>query len=178
MSGLTSRSMHDLGLAAWFGGSLMGAIGLNGAAAAAHDPTERTRLSTLGWKRWTPVQIAAIGVHALGGLGQLRENAQRVTVDSGSRRLTMVKNAVTAGAAAITLYSGVLGSQVARHEHEGAAGATEPGAQSSTELARAQRQLQVTQWAIPALTSILVVLGAQHGEQQRGIRGLLDVVRS
>jgi hypothetical protein len=27
-----ARSLHDLGLAAWFGGSLMGAVGLNGAA--------------------------------------------------------------------------------------------------------------------------------------------------
>ncbi|CAM5474167.1 hypothetical protein SSPIM334S_01561 [Streptomyces spiroverticillatus] len=26
------RSAHDLGLAAWFGGSLMGAVGVNGAA--------------------------------------------------------------------------------------------------------------------------------------------------
>ena len=26
-----SRSLHDLGLATWFGGSLMGAVGLNGA---------------------------------------------------------------------------------------------------------------------------------------------------
>jgi hypothetical protein len=30
-----ARSLHDLGLAAWFGGSLMGAVGLNGAAGAA-----------------------------------------------------------------------------------------------------------------------------------------------
>jgi len=28
-----ARTLHDLGLAAWFGGSLMGAVGLNGAAA-------------------------------------------------------------------------------------------------------------------------------------------------
>jgi hypothetical protein len=27
-----ARTLHDLGLAAWFGGSLMGATGLNGAA--------------------------------------------------------------------------------------------------------------------------------------------------
>lgn len=32
------RAMHDLGLAAWFGGSLMGAIGLNGAANESADP--------------------------------------------------------------------------------------------------------------------------------------------
>src|SRR5688572_24221734 len=45
------RSMHDVGLAAWFGGSLMGAVGLNGAAAAAADPRERLRLSSKGWQR-------------------------------------------------------------------------------------------------------------------------------
>ena len=35
-----SRSLHDLGLATWFGGSLMGAVGLNGAAAAAEGGTD------------------------------------------------------------------------------------------------------------------------------------------
>ena len=30
-----SRSLHDLGAAAWFGGSLMGAVGVNGAALVA-----------------------------------------------------------------------------------------------------------------------------------------------
>lgn len=38
-----ARSIHDLGLAGWFGGSLMGAVGLNGGAASPKDPTERSR---------------------------------------------------------------------------------------------------------------------------------------
>ena len=42
------RSMHDLGLAAWFGGSLMGVVGLNGAASEAKSPTERLRISSIG----------------------------------------------------------------------------------------------------------------------------------
>jgi hypothetical protein len=33
-----ARSLHDLGLATWFGGSLMGAVGLNGAAAVVDQP--------------------------------------------------------------------------------------------------------------------------------------------
>jgi hypothetical protein len=33
-----ARSLHDLGLATWFGGSLMGAVGLNGAAAVVDAP--------------------------------------------------------------------------------------------------------------------------------------------
>jgi hypothetical protein len=39
------RSLHDLGLAAWFGGSLMGAVGLNGAAADVDQPAQRLRVA-------------------------------------------------------------------------------------------------------------------------------------
>ena len=65
------RSMHDLGAAAWFGGSLMGAVGLNGAASDVADPTERARVAAAGWARWAPVNAAAVGAHLLGGLGLL-----------------------------------------------------------------------------------------------------------
>jgi hypothetical protein len=40
-----SRSLHDLGLATWFGGSLMGAVGLNGAAADVEEPKQRLRVA-------------------------------------------------------------------------------------------------------------------------------------
>ena len=42
------RSMHDVGAAAWFGGSLMGAVGLNGGASDVADPAERARVSAAG----------------------------------------------------------------------------------------------------------------------------------
>src|SRR5438477_11936554 len=44
------RSMRDIGLAAWFGGSLMGAVGLNGAAAQGPQPgrAPADRLGGLG----------------------------------------------------------------------------------------------------------------------------------
>ena len=48
-SNIVVRSLHDLSLAAWFGGSLMGATGLNGAASLAKDPAERLELSAKGW---------------------------------------------------------------------------------------------------------------------------------
>jgi hypothetical protein len=46
------RSMHDLGGATWFGGSLMGAIGVNGASKDVKDPTERATVASAGWARW------------------------------------------------------------------------------------------------------------------------------
>jgi hypothetical protein len=48
-----ARSLHDVGLATWFGGSLMGAVGLNGAAATVAQPTQRPRVANTGWARWT-----------------------------------------------------------------------------------------------------------------------------
>ena len=47
-----ARTLHDVGLAAWFGGSLMGAAGLNGAAAVVDDPAQRLRVANSGWARW------------------------------------------------------------------------------------------------------------------------------
>ena len=161
------RSMHDLGLATWFGGSLMGAVGLNGAASAARDPQERLRLSSLGWKKWSPVAAAAIGTHAIGGAGLIVTNRERVRNQDGAGSNTAVKFALTVAAAGLTAYSGVLGGKVEQHAAEGAETATEPGATSSKELASAQKQLKLVQYAIPAITGVLLVMGAVQGEQQR-----------
>jgi hypothetical protein len=62
-----ARSLHDVGLAAWFGGSLMGAVGLNGAAAVVDQPAQRLRVANAGWARWTPVNLAGIAAHVAGG---------------------------------------------------------------------------------------------------------------
>jgi uncharacterized membrane protein len=169
------RSLHDLGIAAWFGGSLMGAVGVNGAASAAKDPTERARLSSIGWAKWTPWQVVAVGAHAVGGAGLMVSNKRRLATQPGAGANTAIKFILTGVAAGVTAYSGVLGSKVAKHADEGSAGATEPGPTSSEELASAQWQLKVCQWAIPALTGVLMVMGVQQGEQQRGVAGLLDL---
>lgn len=161
------RSMHDLGLATWFGGSLMGAVGLNGAAAKASDPTERLSLSSIGWARWAPVSAVAIGAHAVGGAGLILSNRGRLKRQPGASTNTVVKASLTVVAAGLTAYAGYLGKQVSDQSHEGGAGATEPAAGASDKLKSAQKQLAAVQWAIPAVTAVLVVMGAQQGEQQR-----------
>lgn len=166
---LITRSVHDLTAAAWFGGSLMGAVGLNGAAAEAKDPTERARLSALGWKKWAPVQAAAIGLHFLAGLALVGDNKTRVAKQDGVGRLTVYKTAATVAAGVVTLYSGILGGKVAKLSGQGSEGATEPREGASAELASAQRQLKILQWSIPALSGAVIVMGAQHGEMQRPI---------
>jgi hypothetical protein len=164
---LVARSIHDLTAAAWFGGSLMGAIGLNGAAAEAKDPAERTRLSSLGWKKWAPYQAAAFGAHLLAGLAIIRENKGRLSAQDGVARLSVYKSIVTLAGAAVTLYAGLQGAKVEKLAAEGAQGATESKPDASEELRSAQQQLKILQWAVPVFAGWVVVLGAKHGEMQR-----------
>lgn len=168
MSGnLIARSVHDLTAGAWFGGSLMGAIGLNGATAEAKDPTERTRLSSLGWKKWAPVQTAAFAAHLGAGIPLVLGNRERLAEQHGVMRLTIYKTVVTLVGAAVTLYAGLVGRKVDLLSAEGAEGATEPSPSSSEELASAQKQLKILQWTIPVFAGWVIVLGAKEGEMQR-----------
>jgi len=65
------RSLHDVGLAAWFGGTLANAVALNAASAQPRSARDTAHVANTGWDRWTPVNAAAIGAHLVGGTGPL-----------------------------------------------------------------------------------------------------------
>jgi hypothetical protein len=162
-----SRSLHDLGLATWFGGSLMGAVGLNGAAAEVAEPTQRLRVANAGWNRWTPVNLAGIAAHVAGGAVLLGANKGRVASQQGVAQATMVKTALTGAALAATAWSRALGAKLDQAGELPVEGGTDPSIDTPEDVAKAQRQLKVLQWVIPALTGAVLVLNARMGEQQR-----------
>jgi len=51
--------------------------------------------------------------------------------------------------------------------HAPVQGATEPDEHTPGEVARSQRQQRVTQWSVPVLTGLLVLMSSWMGEQQR-----------
>lgn len=185
-----ARSLHDVGLAAWFGGALMGAVGLNGASEEVADPKDRLRVANAGWGKWTPVNLVAIIAHGIGGLQLIRGNQARVKGQEGVRQYTGVKTTVTLAAAGATVYSRTLGQKLMDAEadaarHSPASGGLEaesgvtPGPTTPEDVAKAQRQLRIVQWVIPALTGTVLVLSARMGEQQRPqevVSGLIDRV--
>jgi CBS domain-containing protein len=162
-----ARSLHDLGLAAWFGGSLMGAVGLNGAAAVVDQPEQRLRVANAGWARWTPVNLAGIAAHVAGGSMLLVANKGRLAGQRGVATATIAKTALTGLALAATGYSRALGAKLQHVGDVPVEGGTTPTSGTPEEVAKAQRQLDVLQWVIPGLTGATLVLNAQMGEQQR-----------
>lgn len=170
-----AKSLHDLGLATWFGGSLMGAIGLNAASKEAAGASNRMRVANAGWGRWTPVNLAAIGAHLLGGAQLTYGNRGRIRAQRGVAGATMLKAGLTLAALATTAWSRMLGQKVMDAESGAAETGSEPPGEDATtpspgsppEVEAAQRQLAMLQWAVPALTGSLVLLDAKMAEQQR-----------
>ncbi|MGJ6960711.1 hypothetical protein ACSDR0_02295 [Streptosporangium sp. G11] len=161
------RAMHDVGLAAWFGGSLMGAIGLNGATAVVSDRSERLRVANAGWGRWAPISAASVGAFLIGSAGLLAANKRRVAHQRGVGASTAAKAALTAAALAATAYTGVLGARLADAGDVPVEGAVKPDKETPEDVAKTQQQLRLMQWVVPAVTGALVVLTSLHGEQQR-----------
>lgn len=172
-----AHALHDLGLAAWFGGSLMGAIGVNGAANDVDDPRQRARVANAGWGRWTPFNLAAIGAHLVGGAILAKENKGRVVAQKGVLANTVVKTGLTGGALAATAYARFLGQKMMNAGDVPVGGATDPLASTPAEVAKAQKQLAALQWAIPGLTGAMLASSSLHEEQQRPSQVLSGVVK-
>lgn len=172
-----AHAMHDIGLAAWFGGSLMGAIGVNGAAADVDDPRQRARVANAGWTRWTPFNALAIGAHLVGGAQLLKANKGRVATQKGVLANTNTKLALTAGALGATAYARVLGKKMQAAGDVPVAGGTDSLPTTPPEVAKAQKQLAALQWAIPGLTGAMLASSSLHEEQQRPAQVVSGVIK-
>ena len=165
----TVRATHLVTNAAWFGGSLMGAVALNPAAREGDTAGERADIADEGWRRWGPVQGAAVGLHLLSGLAIVADNRRRVLSHPPTTVAVILKTALTgvavAASAAAYREGAELGEVMERADNDPSA------AREARSLAARMRRLQ---WATPAATAGLLVLDAYLGEQQRGVAGLLD----
>src|SRR5919107_6424752 len=97
------RGLHDLGLAAWFGGGLMGAVGVNSTARRAENLSERHALAIHPWDRWAPVNTAAIGAHLAGAGGLLVADRGALARRRRAQSTAIAKAGLTAAAVGLTV---------------------------------------------------------------------------
>ena len=162
-----ARTAHDLGLAAWFGGSLMGAIALNGASKVVSDPKQRARVANAGWERWTPANLAAIGSYLVGGTVLTLGNKGRIAGQKGVASTSLAKAGLTALSLGATAYARALGQKVIEKGDVPVEDGTTPTEATPEDVAKSQKQLKILQWAIPAHVAALIAISSKMGEQQR-----------
>ena len=162
-----ARTVRDLGLANWFGGSLMGAVALNGSAGAVSDARERSRVPRAGWQRWTPLEAAGILAVVAGDSVLIASRPQHLAAQHGYARNLAVKLAINGAAVAATAATWLLGRRLDQTGEVPVEGATEPSQDTPAEAASAQRGLRVLQWVVPMLTGAHIVMNAVLGEQER-----------
>ena len=163
------RATHLLTNAAWFGGSLMGAVALNPAAGEGDDARERAEIADAGWTRWGPVQGGAVGLHLLSGLAIVVDNRRRVVAHLPTTVAVVLKTALTGVALAVSAEAYRSGAALGDAR---LAADRDPSLQERAGSLAAR--LRWLQWGTPAATAGLLVLDAYLGEQQRGAAGLLD----
>jgi len=195
-SELAWRSLHDIGLAGWFGGSVFGSVALprepsqlpdaphangssNGTRVTPAPTAEMlSEVEAAAWQRWSPVLAGSMLAHLVGGAGLLAWNWQREKHQSGVTASTVAKTALTAAAVGLTLGAVVGGMKSEKLRQRSADGANDDEIRDSRE--RLERRMRVVGPLIPATTGALVVLGALEGEQQRPremVKGFLASAR-
>ena len=146
------QALHDVGLAAWFGGAWMGAVGLNGATIEVDDHTQRTRVANAGWFRWAPIAGATLVAHVVGAVALGRLDVDRRGLHRDAPALAHARTVLTGLAALATLETGISGNRVVAGGDVPVASAVHPIRATPDDVARAQRRLRVAQWAVPAST--------------------------
>jgi hypothetical protein len=178
-SELAWRSLHDLGLATWFGGSVFGTVALPheqidtvGAkgdaepdAATADGAAVIDKVEAASWQRFSPVLGAAMVAHLVGGAGLIAWNRGRHKHQDGVMTTTVVKSALTVAAVGLTVGAAVQGTKSDRLRRQAEDG--DSSLALADERERIERQMRVIGPLIPAATGALVILGALEGEEQR-----------
>lgn len=174
----TAWVLHDLGLAAGFGGNLFGQIALNPALKAIQSKNERGKVSHVAWDKYKTVNIAALttmaGTWLIG-----RTLLSGWEAGRASRSLTQVKDGLVAGAVVTGVgaaISGFMLDAALKHGHP-----IESGDQPSAETPRRTAWLQqlvktfgtanlVLQASVLAVTVVLAMKASQSQRWSFGSR--------
>ena len=111
-------ALHNLGLAAGFGGSLFGRVALNPAVHVIKDHTDRGAVVNRAWQRYNLINVVGMGFTALSWLTGRTLISGR-SIDRTARRLTLAKDVLLATSIASGASTIVAGQMLAKQAPEG-----------------------------------------------------------
>lgn len=108
------QTIHNLGLALWWGGTFMGALAMNPAVEVLDDPDERDKMVDEGWALFQPWAagglFGAIITHII-----LRRQGPK-NASSGYKSVARIKDVLFGAAVASTLTNMAMGEYVTHHD--------------------------------------------------------------
>lgn len=163
-----AQAVHDLGAAVWFGGTVMGAVGVNRAGRDLTEGIDRIRVAKSAWGRFSFLQWTGIAATMLAGLQLTRTSAERLAAQQTFGTVGAAKAGVVALGALATAYSAFCGAKIASLAEEAhdqqkrveVADATTPTPQTPPEIARWQRRQQIAQFITPILAGANIAGGS------------------
>lgn len=114
--GYITRIIHDLGLAVWWGGSLMGTMAMNPAVEVLDDPEERGKMVDEGWALFQPWAAAGLTAAIISHI-VMRRNPPK-SPSKKYKNIARIKDALYGAAVASSVASMALGEYVVQEEFE------------------------------------------------------------
>ena len=187
-SHVVAQSVHDLGAALWFGGTVMGVAGVNKAGNDLRDPLDKVRVAESAWRRFAPVEWAGIAAVLGAGAQLTRASKGRLATQHGWARAGGTKAAVAVAGAAASAFAAYSGNKIGQLTEQAARSgrqidvqdASTPSAQTPPDIARWQKRQRAAQYLVPLTSGANIVLNAylvqtyRPGATARGLlRGVL-----
>jgi hypothetical protein len=183
-SHVVAQSVHDLGAALWFGGTVMGVAGVNKAGNDLRDPLDKVRVAESAWRRFAPVQWAGIAAVLGAGTQLTRASRGRLATQHGWARAGGTKAAVAVAGAAASAFAAYSGNKIGQLTEQAARSgqqldvqdASTPSAQTPPDIVRWQRRQRAAQYLVPLTSGATIVLNAYLVQTYRPAataRGLL-----
>ncbi len=139
-----TRAAHDIGLAAWLGGSMFGKFALNPSVVAISSRAERGQVVNAAWGGYNVINTASLAAVTVGWLGARATEAGPWRQTEEERQLSKIKDGLVAGAALTGALNGIQGARLAKSAPEGAVPierGNEPAPETPANAARIQRSL-------------------------------------
>ncbi|HZH04937.1 MAG TPA: hypothetical protein VEY30_14220 [Myxococcaceae bacterium] len=141
----TAQVLHNLGLAAGFGGQLYGQLALHPAIKEVSSEAERGKVLNAAWYNYRPVNLATLGVTALTWVAG-RSMLSGREVSKETRKLTVAKDVLMGITVASSIFNSIAGGILARQRENGAVpvySGNEPSASTPEKAAKLQKALGI-----------------------------------
>ena len=142
----TARVGHDVGLAAWLGGSMFGKFALNPSLAKISDHAERGSVANAAWNGYNVVNGLGLGAAAAGWAAARFTETHPENLSGREEALSRAKDGLMAAAVVVGAVNGIQGARLARQAPEGAVPVetgTQPAPETPPNAAKIQRSLEV-----------------------------------